>query len=228
MCGRYNITDDPLTRVLCEQLGLFEQQSHLRFSEDVAPASTVSMIAQDQNARYIVDADWWLLQQFSEEGFKANYQYPSFNSRSDKLNNPKSIAYQPYRQSRCIIPASSFVEGQDKRYHQLTPVDSAIAFGGLYKSWINNDTGQMTHSCSIITLPGNPKLAHIHKKSLPLMLPFDDRSLIDAWLDPNFSQVEAFNLLLEPTLRYDIKALPIDKPSKRNPIGLEELIHKDR
>ncbi len=212
---------------MCEQLGLFDQIDHLRLSEDVAPASTISMVAQDSTGRYFVDANWWLLQQQTSEGFKANYQYASFNSRSDKLNNPQSIAYQPYRQSRCLIPASSFVEGQDKRYYQLKPVNSAIAFGGLYRSWQNPQTGEMRYSTSIITLPGHPKLAHIHQKSLPLMLPFEDKALIDAWLDPHFSQVEAFNDYLKPTLRYDFSALPIDKPAKRNPIGLEEFIEKD-
>lgn len=227
MCGRYNITDDPLTQILCEQLGLFDQKSNLRFSDDVAPASTISMVAQDHTGRYFVDTSWWLLQESTPEGFKANYKYPSFNSRSDKLNNPRAIAYKPFRETRCIIPASSFVEGQDKRYYQLTPVDSAIAFGGLYKSWVNQQTGEIIYSSSIITLPGNPKFEHIHRKSLPLMLPFDNKPLIDAWLDPTFTNVEAFNDILQPTLRYDISAVPIDKPSKRNPIGLEEFIAKD-
>lgn len=227
MCGRYNITDDPLIKILCEQLGLFEQQSNLRFSDDIAPASTISIIKQDQQDRQIQDASWWLLQEKAEGGFKANYKYASFNSRSDKLNKPSAIAYQPFRTSRCIIPASGFVEGQDKKYYSLKPIDQAIAFGGIYKTWLNDQTGEMLHSASIITLPGHPKFEHIHRKSLPLMLPADNKALIDAWLDPAFTNGDAFRDFLQPSLRCNFSATPIDKPSKRNPIGLEEFIDKD-
>ncbi|MFT4924607.1 MAG: putative SOS response-associated peptidase YedK [Phenylobacterium sp.] len=233
MCGRFNISDDPLTRMLCEQLGLFDQQANLRFSEDIPPASTISIIKQNppvegkRGQRTIEDAIWWLLLEKDQTEFKANYKYASFNSRSDKLNSPRAIAYHPYRESRCIIPASSFVEGQDKRYHQLQAVDSAIAFGGLYKTWINENSGEVIHSASIITLPGNPKLEHIHRKSVPLMLPLDNTRLIDAWLEPSFSKVEKFEPFLQPILRQPFLATPVDKPSKRNPIGLVEQIPAD-
>ncbi len=227
MCGRFNVMDDPLTKILCEQLGLFEQQSQLRFSDDVAPASTVSIIKQDKDQRVFADATWWLLMEKSPEGLKANYKYASFNSRSDKLNNSRAIAYHPYRETRCIIPASSFVEGQDKHYYHLTPENTAIAFGGIYKTWLNETTGELTHSTSIITLPGHSKFEHIHRKSLPLMLPLDNKPLIDAWLDPHFQQVSSFTPFLKPVLHYGFHATPIDKPSKRNQIGLMEVIPAD-
>ena len=123
MCGRYNITDDPLTQLLSEQLGLFDSHQSIRFSDDIAPASTISIITEnsaspDKKQRQIIDATWWLLMEKTTAGFKANYKYASFNSRSDKLNQPNAIAYHPFRQSRCIIPASAFVEGQDKHYYQ--------------------------------------------------------------------------------------------------------------
>ena len=248
MCGRFNVMDDPLTRILCEQLGLFDQQqfnqqpSNLRFSDDVAPASTISIIKQDNSAResrHIGDAIWWLLleknqgqaqgqnQAQNQTQYKANYKYASFNSRWDKLNTPRAIAYQPYRESRCIIPASSFVEGQDKRYYHLKPENSAIGFGGLYKSWVNENSGEVIHSASIITLAGNPKLEHIHRKSVPLMLPMDNTRLTDAWLDPNFKRLDKFEPFFQPILRQNLIATPIDKPSKRNPIGLAETIAAD-
>ena len=227
MCGRFNITDDPLTKILSEQLGLFEQHQHILFSDDIAPASDISIVVEQQQQRQILNATWWLLLEQTSTGYKANYKYASFNSRSDKLNQTNAIAYQPFRQSRCIIPASGFVEGQDKHYYQLTPQDNAIAFGGLYKSWQHPQTGEIVHSASIITLPGHPKFEHIHRKSLPLMLPLDNKPLLDAWLDNDFQQVSSFDKYLQPVLHQNFTALPIDKPSKRNPIGLIEQIDAD-
>lgn len=40
--------------------------------------------------------------------------------------------------------------------------------------------GGYTIGTSIVTLPGNPKLAHIHEKSVPLMI--EDHQM-DIWLD---------------------------------------------
>lgn len=227
MCGRFNMIDGPLIKVLCQQLGLFDQHASLRFSDDIAPASTISIVRQDKHGRHVTDALWWLLLERNQQQLKANYKYASFNSRSDKLNQSSAIAYKPYRNSRCIIPANSFVEGQNKHYYHLSPVDRAIAFGGIYKSWLNEVTGDLLYSTSIITLPGHPKFEHIHKKSLPLMLPLDNAPLIDAWLDPDFSHVSSFDHFLQPSLHLSFNATPIDKPSKRHQIGLTELIEAD-
>lgn len=227
MCGRYNITDDPFTQMLSKQLGLFDQHNQLNFSDDIAPASQISIVCEEDQQRVIKDATWWLLLESNQQGFKANYNYASFNSRSDKLNQSRAIAYKPYRQSRCIIPASGFVEGQDKHYYQLTPKDNAIAFGGLFRTWQHQITGELAYSASIITLPGHSKFEHIHRKSLPLMLPTDNQPLIDAWLDRDFDQVSSFESFLQPKLHFDIVATPIDKPSKRQPIGMQEHIEKD-
>ncbi len=84
---------------------------------------------------------------------------------------------KPFRTSRCIIPASGFVEGlgDKKTYFHIRPAESAIAFGGVYREWLNKVTGELVYSASIITLPPHQKLQAIHPKSLPLMLPWQDR-----------------------------------------------------
>jgi len=141
--------------------------------------------------------------------------------RSDKLNNERGIAYRPYRESRCLIPASAFVEGlgDRKTYHKIELEGSAIVFGGLYKAHLNPDTGELVYSASIITLPPlSPQWDEIHPKSMPLMLDFEDKALIDKWLDPDFHDVAAFEPLLEPKIIKPMRVTKIGKPSKWNPI----------
>ncbi len=225
MCGRFYVNNDIYIKELVTILGA--AQGTLHSSADVSPGSRVSIVRQIQSERVLSEALWWLL--LDDKTLKPNYRYTSFNSRYDKLNSPRSISYKPYRESRCIVPASGFVEGlgDKKTYFQIEPVQGAIAFGGLYKEWQNQQTGELVYSTAIITLPAHPKLKTIHPKSIPLMLPYHDRQLIAMWLDPGFKKVEAFQKLLKPTLTMAQRITPIDKPAKRCAIRNSFIIEAD-
>ena len=131
------------------------------------------------------------------------------------------MGYKPFRESRCIIPASGFVEGLEgtRSYYFLEAAEQAIAFGGLYRTWIHDATGEIVHSASIITLPPHPKLKGIHEKAFPMMLDVSNQELIDQWLSPRMQDVSVFEDLLEPHLVAPLRATPIDRPSKKNPTG---------
>lgn len=223
MCGRFNLIDSPQIQWLCESLGISLHGRHS--SQDIAPGSTIAIVHESGGERRVSDAVWWLF--LDQETLKPNYKYASFNSRSDKLNNKRGISYKPFRESRCIIPASAFVEGlgDKKTYHMIELEDSAIAFGGLYKEHLNRDTGEIVYSASIITLPPlSPQWDEIHPKSMPLMLDFENTGIIDKWLDPDFHDVEEFEPLLEPRVIKPMKVTRIGKPSKWDPLEESFLI----
>ena len=217
MCGRFNLIDSPEVQWLCESLGISLQASHT--SHDIAPGGRIAIIHDSEGERKVSEAIWWLF--LDHDTLKPKYKYASFNSRSDKLDNKRGISYKPFRESRCIIPASAFVEGlgDKKTYHMIELEDSAIAFGGLYKAHLKHDTGELVYSASIITLPPlSPQWDNIHPKSMPLMLDFEDGELINKWLDPEFLAVEEFESVLEPKIRKPMKVTRINKPSKWDPI----------
>ncbi len=217
MCGRMNVTDDPFVRRLTEALGI--KGIVPKPAKDIAPAAKISIIREVDGKRYLHDALWWLC--LDRNSLKPDYRYASFNSRSDKLNKQGSLAYIPFRESRCIIPASGFVEGlgDKKHYFHLTPDSSAIAFGGLYKEWLNRETGELQYSASIITLPAHPKLANIHPKSTPLMLDYENEALIASWLSERDNPPESLQFLLTPKLPHSLTVTPVDKPSTRRACG---------
>jgi putative SOS response-associated peptidase YedK len=217
VCGRFNLIDSPEIQWLCETLGISLYANHE--SHDIAPGGKIAIIHNEAGERKVSEAIWWLF--LDHESLKPNYKYASFNSRSDKLFSKRAIAYTPFRESRCLIPASAFVEGlgDKKTYHKIELEDSAIAFGGLYKEHLNRETGEIVYSASIITLPPLvPQWNDIHPKSMPLMLDFEDAELIERWLDPDVKDVEQFESLLEPKVSKPMKVTKIDKPSKWNPI----------
>ncbi len=223
MCGRFNLIDSPEIQWLCQTLGISLFAHHA--SGDIAPGSNIAIIHEREGERLVSDAVWWLM--LDRATLKPNYKYASFNSRSDKLHSKQALAYKPYRESRCLIPASAFVEGlgDKKTYHKIELENSAIAFGGLYKEHFNPDTGELVYSASIITLPPlTPQWDDIHPKSMPLMIDFEDEELVNKWLDPNFRAVEEFEPLLVPRVAKPMRVTRIGKPSQWNPLADSFLI----
>jgi putative SOS response-associated peptidase YedK len=225
VCGRFNLIDSPQVQWLCASLGIELYAEHA--SGDIAPGGSIAIIHQRGGERVVSKATWWLL--LDSESLRPNYKYASFNSRSDKLGNKRAIAYKPYRESRCLIPASAFVEGlgDKKTYHKIELENSAIAFGGVFREYLNKESGEIVYSASIITLPPlQPQWDAIHPKSMPLMLDFEDEELVAKWLDTANQDVEQFEVLLEPSVIKPMKVTKIDKPSRWNPIEESFMIIK--
>lgn len=202
MCGAYAAINNPFTGKLTSILGVPEMENRgIR-----VPASSIQIIHQPRENRLLSDAKWWLM--LNPDG-KPNYKYSTFNNRSDKLFSSQ-LTKGLFKQSRCIIPASGFIEGQNKKYHFIENKNGALALGGICKYYkINNE---IITTASIITCPGNnPKLENIHRKSIPLILDYNDSQLMDMWLDPSMTESEAFTDLLTNKIPLDLRATPIAK-----------------
>lgn len=234
MCGRLNVTDDVYLQVLVKSLGINLTITPLNPNRFVRAASPVQIIKEVNGVRSLEEATWWLLLEPTDAGFKPS-KYTSFNTRFDKLNDPRAAGFRPFRQSRCIIPAKGFGEtefvqqGNRKvpiHYYDLIAKTGALAFGGLYKEYLNKKTGEVVTGCSVITLPPHEKLKTIHSKASPMMLP-QDRTM-DDWLNPEISDIDMFNSLLTPCIRQNLEAVQIDKPSTHNAIAKPFSIEADR
>lgn len=231
MCGRLNVIDDPGVVDLCRQLDIDLSVTPIKKGRFIRATDTLSIIRQTASGRELTDAKWWLLQDKTEEGFKPS-KYTSFNSRYDKLNQPRSAAYQPFRTSRCIIPVSGFGETEfenkkAKHYFDFFANENeAIALAGLYKTWYHPNYSEPLFSCSVITLPPHPKLAHIHSKAMPMILP-QQGNWMDMWLQHDFADVAQFEPLLAANLPQSLWAQQIDKPSSYQGLSEKLLIEAD-
>lgn len=227
MCGRLNVIDSPEVIDLCGQLGisLKDQAMPLRTSRFIRATNKVSIVVEQSGQRRLQDAIWWLLLEQAEHGFKPS-QYTSFNTRYDKLNIKGSAGYSAFRTQRCIIPAAGFGETEvidGKNQYTDFIGQSGLAFGGLYRTWLNKETGELTYSCSVITLPPHPKIMPYHSKASPLMLTTE---VFDYWLSAD-QNVQVFEKLLKPSIPVKLNAIPIDKPSAFNKIGASVFIPAD-
>lgn len=216
MCTNYVLVKKNGSAQLAERLSV--NPSDLIYGTNFKPGSTISIVAGDEAGHVVLPAIWWLYLQQTDDGLWPHRDYFSVNTRYDKLNKKPE-----YRYTRCIIPATGFVESQDgKAPHLLEPADgSALAFGGLYKEWVDQVTGEVVYSASIITLAGIEPLKDIHRKSVPLWLP---EEAYEKWLSPTATDTAEMDYLLEPSLRCDLKATPIDRTFSKVPTGEAFLI----
>jgi putative SOS response-associated peptidase YedK len=100
---------------------------------------------------------------------------------------------------RCLIISGGFFEwqhigNQKIPYFISLKNEEAFSFGGIYSNWVDQQTGEIINSCSIITCEANPLMAQIHntKKRMPFILP---KNKEDDWLKPNFKKDEIVNLM---------------------------------
>lgn len=200
MCGAFILNENAALAKLVESLNIPVPSAR----GILLPTQPIHVVRDDkQGDRCLLEARWWLL--LGKDG-KPDQRYATFNSRSTKLYT-SPLTKGLYTHSRCIIPATGFIEGQDGHYHMLERPDQGIAFGGLLRE-IEID-GKTHRSASIITCPGNAQLDTIHRKSIPLLLPVENTELIDDWLSPALTDTQRFDHLLDGSLHHALDAYPI-------------------
>jgi len=199
-----------------------ELAGSFRDNPGAGPASTIDIITNRGGELAVRCATWWLLLEPAQGGGFLPSKYTSFNTKSTKLNIPKSAGYHPYRSSRCIVPATYVIEGEGpkgaRRYHKISPANQQFALGGLYREWVDSSTGEVTLSCSVITLPPHPAWEGVHSKSTPLFLPPDLEAQY-RWLSPDIQDTSEFSSWLTPGFPDDLVCTPIDRPGLQTEIG---------
>lgn len=190
MCGRFNVSDDPLTQGLLEELGI-TARLHTRYN--IAPTEDIQVILSENGAARLRSMLWWLTPSWVKE---PSTKYSMFNARAETLTH--SPAFRgPFKRQRCIVPASSFIEWQTQEGHKvpydIRPLSSAFAFAGIWDHWGQGAEG--FYSCAIITTEATASFRPIHNRQ-PVMLPHD---CLQRWLDPAI-ECEALMDLLQPML----------------------------
>lgn len=220
MCGRYNVSDRPETRQLLADLRV---EGRVESRRNIAPGAHGQFVIERDGQRELLDGLWSLLIEAKPDGsgFRPSPKFSTFNARSDRLQG-SPLWRGRYAHKRAIVPADGFHEWAGKQCFQVEQEGRALALGGLYEIWELD--GHLVPSFAVITVPPHPRFAHIHAKSLPLFLEAAD---YDAWLDPTFSQTDAFQDLLQPRLRHALVATPITSPQTLQASGPAERIAAD-
>ena len=190
MCSLFDTDDHAGIERFLEHIGT-EHPQRMIFGRRHRPTSKVSIVTARHGKPELEDAIWHLYLQKDGDKYRPHPKYWSINSNWKKLDQRPE-----YRHSRCLIPATAWVESQGGK----NPVEFSFGlpfyFCGLYKTWQN---GKLL-SCSIITLPSHPLTARYHEKSFPMIAP-PSTEFCRRWLSAD-SDTGAFAPYLQPNLSY--------------------------
>jgi putative SOS response-associated peptidase YedK len=150
-------------------------------------------------------------------------RYKTFNARAETVNTKPSFS-GAFKSKRCIIPVAGFFEwqhiGNKKIPWYIYNADNEImSLAGIYDRWVENTTGEIYTTFSIITTDANELMAEIHnsKKRMPAIL---EKSTERMWINTSLSSGESLSLLrpcpVDILKAHTISDLVNDRSANRN------------
>lgn len=178
------------------------------FSHQKVPVLT----QEDHNA--VHSYTWGLIPSWckSEEQAK-EMMANTLNARCDTIFEKPSFRSSIVKK-RCLIYVKGFYEWRDynkKKYPYYINLKNqpVFAFGGIYETWVNKETGEIWNTTSVVTTDANPLMAQIHntKLRMPLILNNEQAKM---WIDPVLDK-EAIKKLMQPADEKIMQAHTISK-----------------
>ena len=211
MCGRFNVTSDPMTDLFMDLLGQsFEGENN----NNTSPMSRTWIIretrqetnTQSPSPLEALKAQWWLIPSWVKE---PSTKYSMFNARSESLR--KSPAFRtPYRSQRCVVPISGFYEwvnrnGVKQPYYVHDRDDRGMLLAGIWDHWSGED-GTSLVSFAIVTTAVVPALKFLHHRQ-PVILSRDTAKI---WTDQQ-TQHEQLSELCQPRIPDPLTITPVSE-----------------
>jgi putative SOS response-associated peptidase YedK len=166
-----------------------------RRSFNIAPTDAVLGVGATAAGRVASWVRWGLLppRPTTAAGLKGR---PLINARSDSLAT-NGLFKHALRGSRMIVPASGFYEwlvrdGAKVPFYLRPRAGGILAFAALRSVTLVD--GDPLSSCALITTDANALMRPVHDR-MPVIL---DRAAVDAWLDPDQTDVDALVALCRP------------------------------
>ncbi len=203
MCGRFNVSSEPLSQLLLDMVGLrYSGQDNL----NLAPTETVEVLRLDEQGNpQLVPMRWWLTPYWAKE---MSTKYSMFNAKSETAH--KSAAFKaPYAKRRCVVPVSGFYEwcrqNNQKLPYFITPHEAdGMLLAGLWDAWYNKEADEELLSFTVLTTGASEGLAFVHNRQ-PVMLSIEEAK---RWLDMSVPTDELTELFT-PRIAVALDAVPV-------------------
>jgi putative SOS response-associated peptidase YedK len=196
MCGRYGFSVKNAKDVY-ERFDTYNELPDLQPRYNIAPGQQNPVITK-HSPNQISRMVWGLIPFWTKDN---KFQFNTINARAEGIET-KPVYKKPFRQQRCLVPATGFYE-PDKLHYAKPPFpwyyfqlkDGALfGFAGLYDIWKDPKTGEEIKSYTIITTQPNELVGTVHNR-MPVILHKDDE---EAWLNPDITEPEHLLPLLKP------------------------------
>jgi putative SOS response-associated peptidase YedK len=210
VCGRLNITEDPLTQLLMEVFGIGHGGHD---NPNAAPTESIRVVraTNDLDALDVLPGyrstalRWWLTPAWSRE---MSTKYSMFNARSESLRSSRAYA-KPFATRRCIVPVSGFYEwsrqGSQKLPHYIKGSGQlGLLLAGLWDAWFDDSTGEEVETFTIVTTAAHPGLKFLHHRQ-PVML---NPTEAHWWLDMA-TGLDQLETLFDSNLPQTLEVVPV-------------------
>jgi putative SOS response-associated peptidase YedK len=125
-------------------------------------------------------------------------RFKTFNARAESISAKPSFS-KSFSSKRCIIPVKGFYEWQHIGAKKIPwyiyhTGDEIISLAGLWDEWVQNTTGEILSTFSIVTTDANELMAGIHNSArrMPVIL---DIHAEREWLDTGIDKARALELM---------------------------------
>ena len=203
MCGRFNVTSDPLSQLLMDLVGMTHTGPD---NFNLAPTETVEVLRIGPDGEpQLVPMRWWLTPFWTKE---LSTKYSMFNAKSETA--AKSAAFkEPYQKRRCVVPITGFYEwcrenGQKVPYFIVPEEHDGLLLAGLWDRWRNRESNEELLSFTILTTAANDEMSFVHHRQ-PVMLSKDEAL---AWLDVEKPTAD-LEYLFSSRLPMSLEAIPV-------------------
>ncbi|ROV57761.1 hypothetical protein EGH82_21570 [Vibrio ponticus] len=172
MCGRLNITDDPLTQIVSDLVGIsFSPQLSL----DLKPSETVSAIIFHQGGYQQRDVRW---------GIKPDWAKRMIINAQVESVAHKLTFKRGFESQRVLVPCSGWYEWREEarlkhKYLFSNPDNTPLFMAGIIVD---------SHHLVTLTTAANPQCAEYHHR-MPFLVP---QIGIEQWLCSSASEAQTY------------------------------------
>lgn len=201
MCGRFNIIDDPLTKLTSELLGL---DYSTKSNSNVCPSQQVASVGLVEGSIKQINPTWGIQPAWANRLI--------INAQAETVSTKKTFK-SAFKSNRCIIPFSGWYEWKKlengKKQKYLFSNNSNVMFmAGIFFEVKDNfdlfgtdSNSQTTRQLVTLTTAANDQCYPIHAR-MPLLVPTDH---LHSWLTGDFSALGT--LLHIESQNFDIAAV---------------------
>ena len=175
MCGRLNVTDDPLVIAICEGLGI---KLSIRPNPDLRPTQTVAAIAGHDGHYQQLDLQW---------GVKPIWAKSLLINAQAETVATKPTFKRAFAEHCCLVSCAGWYEWRDeggprKQKYLFSPANSSFfLMAGIYYPGQGSESGQLV---TLTTTP-NERCGQYHNRMPVLIKPTD----IGYWFDSGVNEL---------------------------------------
>lgn len=183
---------------------------------------------QDEKPNQIQFLKWGLIPHWvKDEESAEQIRFKTANARAETVFEKPSFR-DSIRNRRGLVLADGFyewrgVESRKYPYYIRFKDESAFAMAGIWDRWVNQKTGEVENTFSVITTDANSLIAKIHDKMrMPVILKQSDE---EKWLSEDLEGRDIKEILI-PYEEKDMEAYPVSKiiSSRKVSSNVEEAI----